>query len=126
MSLLGEAAMVFWHDITDGDDDYKDWHSNEHMSERVGVPGFLRGRRARSLRGEPQYFIMYEVDSVEVLTSRAYLDRLNDPSPWTEQVLSRYRNSNRTLCRLDDTRGLGTGRFLVTCRMAPAERSSDP
>ena len=22
MSLLGEAAMVFWHDITDGDDDY--------------------------------------------------------------------------------------------------------
>ena len=38
MSLLGEAAMVFWHDITDGDDDYKDWHSNEHMSERVGVP----------------------------------------------------------------------------------------
>ena len=125
MSLLGEAAMVFWHDITDGDDDYKDWHSNEHMSERVGVPGFLRGRRARSLRGEPQYFIMYEVDSVEVLTSRAYLDRLNDPSPWTEQVLSRYRNSNRTLCRLDDSRGLGAGRFLVTCRMAPAEESGD-
>ena len=125
MSLLGEAVMVFWHDIADGDDDYKDWHSNEHMSERVGVPGFLRGRRGRSLRGEPRYFIMYEVDSVEVLTSRAYLDRLNDPSPWTEQVLSRYRNSNRTLCRLEDTRGLGTGRFLLTCRMAPAEGSSD-
>ena len=24
MSLLGQAAMVFWHDIADGDDDYKD------------------------------------------------------------------------------------------------------
>ena len=58
MSLLGQAAMVFWHDIADGDDDYKDWHSNEHMNERVGVPGFLRGRRGRSLRGEPRYFIM--------------------------------------------------------------------
>ena len=40
MSLLGQAAMVFWHDIADGDDDYKDWHSNEHMTERVGCPGF--------------------------------------------------------------------------------------
>ena len=46
MSLLGEAAMVFWHDITGGDDDYKDWHSNEHMSERVGVPGCEGGAEA--------------------------------------------------------------------------------
>lgn len=120
MSLMGSATMVFWHDVASGDDDYKDWHSNEHMDERVSVPGFLRGRRARAIKGEPQYFIMYEVDSIDVLTSSAYLDRLNDPSPWTGQVLARYRNSNRTLCGIAQSWGLGSGTLLTTCRMAPA------
>ncbi|MEE2803813.1 MAG: hypothetical protein VYB37_05130 [Pseudomonadota bacterium] len=125
MSLLGTAAMVFWHDVDSSDDDYKDWHSNEHMTERVSVPGFLRGRRARAVMGHPQYFIMYEVDAIGVLTSKAYLDRLNDPSPWTRKVLARYRDSNRTLCRLEQSWGLGTGTLLTTCRMVPAEDRAD-
>ena len=39
MSLLGEGALVIWHDIAPGcEGDYNEWHSKEHMLERVGVP----------------------------------------------------------------------------------------
>ena len=121
MSLLGNGAMVFWHDVAEGEDDYKDWHSNEHMTERVGIPGFLRGRRACSVHGAPAYLILYEVDSVEVLTSTAYLERLNHPSPWTQRVLARYRNSNRTLCRTEGSWGLGVGSSVLTVQIAPGD-----
>ena len=84
MSLLGNGALMIWHDIaTDGESDYNEWHSKEHMLERVAVPGFHRGHRGRAVSGSPQYINWYEVDDVDVLTSKAYLDRLNDPTPWT-------------------------------------------
>ena len=49
MSLMGKAAMVSWHDLDSGTEvDHDDWHSHEHLFERVGLPGFKRGRRCRS------------------------------------------------------------------------------
>ena len=46
MSLAGEGAVAIWHDIApEGREDFYAWHGEEHMPERVGIPGFLRGRR---------------------------------------------------------------------------------
>ena len=46
MSFLGKAILAFWADVdASGEADYNDWHTREHMPERCGVPGFLRGRR---------------------------------------------------------------------------------
>ena len=48
MAFLGKGAMAFWNDVTaDGEADFNHWHVFEHIPERVGVPGFLRGRGAR-------------------------------------------------------------------------------
>ena len=120
MALLGNGAMVFWHDLAPGtDQDYCDWHAHEHIAERVGIPGFLRGRRCSALSGPPAYFIMYEVDDLAVLTSEAYLACLNDPSEWTNRTLGHFRNSNRTLCRRDLSFGLGVGRRIATLQFSP-------
>jgi hypothetical protein len=127
MSLLGNGAMVFWHDVAPGTDaDYRDWHAHEHISERVGIPGFLRGRRCASVDGGQQYFIMYEVDDLAVLTSPAYLARLNDPSEWTARALGHFRNSNRTLCRRDLSFGVGVGRRVASLQFSPQpDRAED-
>lgn len=120
MALLGNGAMVFWHDLApDTDQDYCDWHAHEHIAERVGIPGFLRGRRYGALAGPPAYFIMYEVDDLAVLTSAAYLARLNDPSEWTSRSLGHFRNSNRTLCRRELSFGLGVGKRIATLQCSP-------
>ena len=46
MPLRGSAFLAIWHDIEEhGELEYDDWHTREHMPERVGIPGFEAGRR---------------------------------------------------------------------------------
>lgn len=120
MPFLGQGAMVFWHDIEGDDEDYNHWHAFEHMPERVGIAGFRRGRRYRAVDGGPAYFNMYETESPATLTSEAYLERLNSPTSWTTASLPKFRNSNRTLCRVAASFGKGVGGALLTVQLAPA------
>ena len=108
MALLGKGALVIWHDPAPAiESDYDEWHSKEHMVERVGVPGFRRGQRAVAISGGPRYFNFYEVDDLAILTSRPYLDRLNDPTPWTRRIVPPMYNNSRTLCRVVASFGAG-------------------
>ncbi|HSA81257.1 MAG TPA: hypothetical protein VLE23_10565 [Geminicoccaceae bacterium] len=121
MALLGNGALVIWHDPTpEIESDYNEWHSKEHMCERVGVPGFRRGQRGVALTGAPRYFNLYEVDDVATLTSQAYLDRLNDPTPWTRRVVPHMHNNSRTLCRVAASFGAGVPAFWTMILLAPA------
>ena len=116
--LLGRGALVNWGGvIASGEQDYNAWHSLEHMPERLSVPGFRRGRRAVAVEGTPEtlkYFMMYEAVDAEVFVSEPYLKRLNDPTPWTQRILSIYLAPSRTVCRVVESRGWGTGGWLAT------------
>ena len=121
MALLGKGALVIWHDpAPEIESDYNEWHSKEHMYERVGLPGFRRGQRGVALSGAPRYFNFYEVDDVATLTSQAYLDRLNDPTPWTRTVVPHMHNNSRTLCRVAASFGAGVPAFWTMILLTPA------
>jgi hypothetical protein len=121
MSLLGEGALVIWHDIAAGcESDYNEWHSKEHMLERVGVPGFRRGHRYQALSASPKFLNLYEVDDLATLTSQPYLDRLNHPTPWSQRAMGYIRNNNRTLCRVVASFGNGICADLLTIQLAAA------
>ena len=121
MALLGKGALVIWHDpAREIESDYNEWHSKEHMYERVGVPGFQRGQRGVAIVGAPKYFNFYEVDDIATLTSKAYLDRLNDPTPWTRRVVPHMRNNSRTLCRVTESLGAAVPAFWTVILVAPA------
>lgn len=121
MSLLGKGALVIWHDIAaDGETEYNEWHSKEHLLERVGVPGFLRGHRYVARAGSPKYLNLYEVADLATLSSQPYLDRLNDPTPWTERALRHFRDNNRTLCRVVLSTGRGVCAELLTIQLSAA------
>ncbi len=120
MPLLGQAAMLLGFDIADGSvDEHDDWHTHEHMPERLGVPGFLRGSRWKAVRGEPAYLVLYEVAHLDVLTSAPYLQRLNAPTPWTTRMMPAYRNMTRGLCvvRASHGHGLGGQALLIRLRL---------
>ena len=120
MGLLGAGAMVFWWEVDGDPDDHDAWHSHEHLQERLCVPGFLRGRRGNGVSGAAGYFVMYEVDDLAILISKPYLDRLNNPTPWSQRIMSRFRYMNRTLCRVVASFGTGIGTELLTIQLAPA------
>jgi len=123
MSLAGLGAVCIWHDLLpEARDDFHQWHNREHMPERVGIPGFRRGRRYVAIAGTPEYFNLYEADSAEVLGGQDYLNRLNAPTEWTRQVVPSFRNVSRSICRVVYTHGVGQGAFMLTQRFDVGER----
>lgn len=124
MALLGTGMMTFWNNIAEGGDrEFVEWHVLEHIPERVGIPGFLRGRRYVGVDGEPAYFNFYETADPAVLSSPAYLERLNAPSDWTRSNLTRFRDSNRTLCTVAASIGQGEGAAIETLRLTTDAKS---
>jgi hypothetical protein len=120
MSLRGRAILAIWNDIAPGGDhDFNEWHTREHMPERLAVPGFLRGRRYVALRGAPRYFNFYETDGPEVLQSPPYLERLNHPTPWTRRCIQLFRNNKRTVCTITASLGRGEGGVVATVELGP-------
>ena len=117
MALAGDAVVAIWNDITpEGRANFYEWHNREHMPERLGIDGFLRGRRYIALEGAPEYFTLYEVANTGVLNGEAYLARLNSPTPWTTNSVRDFRNTARSLCRNDISQGAASGGYLGTIR----------
>lgn len=125
MALQGRAAIAMWWDISpERKTEFEDWHSHEHLPERLSIPGFQRGSRWAAVDGGPGFFVMYELDEYETLTSPLYLERLNRPTPWSTQLMPHHRNMVRSQCRVVATFGAGVARFVLTLRLAPSVAST--
>jgi hypothetical protein len=117
MALAGGGAVAIWHDIApEGRAAFYAWHGSEHMPERVGIPGFLRGRRYVALRGTPEFFNLYETSTADVVKGADYLARLNAPTPWTVSTVRHFRKVARSLCEVAASAGVGQGGLVATFR----------
>jgi hypothetical protein len=126
MGLLGSAAMLLCFDVVaDAIPEHDDWHTHEHLPERLSISGFLRGSRWLAIRGDPRYLVLYEVAELATLTSAAYLERLNNPSAWTTKMMSHYRSMTRGLCSVLGSFGLGTGNTTYLVRFDAVSDATD-
>jgi hypothetical protein len=117
--LAGEAVIATWNGIApEGRGEFYDWHIKEHIPERVGIPGFRRGRRYVALTPEthPEFFTLYETDTMQVLQGVDYANRLNAPTPWTRSATAHFRDTARALARVLVSEGPGMGGVLLTVR----------
>jgi hypothetical protein len=122
--MLGRAAVAMWWDIAPPmKSEFEDWHSHEHMPERLAIPGFLRGTRWIALSGEPSYFVVYEASRLATIMGGTYLERLNNPSPWSRKMMPHHRNMVRSLCRIRASLGGGLSHALATMRFSPSPGS---
>jgi len=122
--LIGRGALANFHDVPPAHEaGFDDWHTREHLPERVGVPGFLRGRRYRAVDDalSPRYFILYETTDVEVLRSADYVARLDSPTPWTARVSSCMTRTIRTAARVHASAGTALGGWVLTVRLTPPD-----
>jgi hypothetical protein len=121
MPLLAPAAMLLGFDIApEAIDEHDDWHTHEHLPERLSIPGFRRGSRWVALQGGPRYMVLYEVERLETLAGPDYLARLNRPTPWTTRMMGHYRGMTRGLCNVAASAGSGLGPFGLLVRFGAA------
>jgi len=114
--MLGKAAVTIWCEVApEVRAEFDDWHAHEHMPERLSIPGFLRGTR---WVGDAGYFMCYEVQDESVLTGAPYLERLNNPTPWSRRMMPHHRNMVRGLCRVEASSSRALGQTLLTARFS--------
>ncbi len=114
------AVLLVWNDVAAAAEaEYNEWYWAEHLPERVGIPGFISGRRYIADSPGPRYFTWYPLRSLDVLRSPAYRERLENPTDWTRRMMPSFRNMCRTGCRLRADLGRGLGAAGLVLSVAP-------
>lgn len=122
MALAGKALVAIWNDIApEMREDFFEWHPREHMVERLGVPGFLRGRRCVAIDADVEFLTLYELSTAAVLVSDVYKTRLTNPTPWSTKTLPHFRNNVRGACRIHFSDGVAMGGVVHTTRLRAQE-----
>lgn len=120
--MLGRAAIAMWWDVTPKvQPEWEEWHTCEHLPERLAIPGFLRGTRWIALSEKPSYFVLYEAADLAAIIGGPYLERLNDPTPWSRRMMPHHLNMVRSLCLVRASYGAGLPYAMATLRFSPGK-----
>jgi hypothetical protein len=101
-----QGLLSVWNDI-DAEDEaaFNAWYHEEHLGERLAMPGILTARRYRSLDKPRGYAALYDTDGLEPLRSPAYLKLLANPTPRTQAIMPRFRNMVRAASEIHADHG---------------------
>ena len=128
MGAQANGLMAFWSSIAPANQlAFQRWHNCEHIPERVSIPGFLRGRRYRSVADPDRFLMFYETRDTAVLSSPTYLAALNTPTRRTRDALGWFTKSTRTVFHLEGSAGTApewTAPVLVSARFAPGSQGA--
>src|SRR6266542_5871103 len=83
----GEGVLAVWmQPPPEFEAEFNGWYDNEHIAERMALPGFLGARRYINLRDGPKYIAIYELEDLGAMTSDAYQKVRSNPTPLTRKV----------------------------------------
>jgi hypothetical protein len=119
MARQAKGFLAIWSTVAaEVETDYLHWLTREHVFERVGVDGFHSGRVFKRILVDPsEYFILYELDNSAIVASPQYLDRLNNPTPWSQRIMPILGGFRRGGGRLvAESAGKGAGTFVAVLR----------
>jgi hypothetical protein len=82
------------------EEEFNAWYDQEHLAERLAIPGFRSATRwvADVPPGQGKYLATYELDSLRVLFSEAYLERFHNQTPWSRRCLGKAVVFKRWAC----------------------------
>jgi len=89
------------------EEEFNAWYDTEHLPERLSIAGFRSARRwvADVAPGQGKYLATYELESVAVLDSPAYLSFYQKPTPWSRRCLGKAVVFKRWACEQADPGG---------------------
>jgi hypothetical protein len=82
----GTGLLMVWADVpADKETEFNRWYNEEHLAERLAIPGFLSGARYEAFKGGPRHLAVYELESPAVLQSAAYKKVSENTTAWTKR-----------------------------------------
>ena len=97
------ALLALWNGVDPAhESEYKRWHAEEHVPERLTVPGMQWARRYAALWPQPgpRYLTLYGLRDARVLEEDAYQRLLREPTPWSARMRPCLCDISRWVCTL--------------------------
>ena len=89
--------------------EFNRWYHDEHLDQRLAVPGFRSARRYRAIEAPQRYAALYETESPATLQTPAYAELLRAPTPRTTEMMPAFREMTRVVARVANRRVRGAG-----------------
>jgi hypothetical protein len=97
---------------------FRSWHSDEHIAERLAVPGVRSARRYASTTTARHVCAYYRAETVEVFGTPAYQALFAQQSDATQRMTAGILNGTRFVGEIVDEDGVGYGGFLYRIRIS--------
>jgi hypothetical protein len=79
------------------EDDFNQWYNTQHIPERLAIKGFQSAVRYESLKGEPKYLALYELDDPGVLETPEYTQLRQHPNDWDKRIMPELKVEARNV-----------------------------
>ena len=87
----GTGLLMVWCEAPDEiEDEFNRWYNEEHIEERLSIPGILSAARYEAVVSGPKHLAVYELESSAVMESEAYLKVRAKPSEWSLRMSPEY------------------------------------
>ena len=104
---IGTTILVVMMEVDEADDEvFNKWYDEEHLPERMSVPGYVSARRFMLEPGDPRnnggvlrYLCIWEMEDESPLVSQIYNDQNANPSPTKEAAGAVVKQRARGLYR---------------------------
>ena len=78
--------MVYCEVATEHEEEFNRWYNEEHIPERLAIPGVLNAVRYQAVEGGPKYLACYELASSDAWYAEAWQRWLQNPTPWSQRM----------------------------------------
>ena len=124
--MAQHGMLVVWTDVDRSEEaTFERWYEREHLSERVGHPGWLWARRYRADSGPRPYIALYLTDSPAALASPVYQAALANPTPLSRTMTAAMRDMLRVIGTVTIDLGAGLAGNIMALRLQPGPRRSE-
>lgn len=124
----GDGLLMVYCDVpVEHEAEFNRWYNDEHIPERLAIPGVLNAARYEAVAGGPKYLACYELATPDAWYSADWQQWLTNPTPWSQRMspsviaTSYIRNLYRRIHPADvpaDTAQADMAPVLLVGRMA--------
>ena len=83
----GDGLLLVFSDVApEHDAEFNRWYNEEHIPERLSIPGVLDAARYQAVQGGPKYLACYELASPEAWHSEEWQRWLREPTEWSQRM----------------------------------------
>lgn len=87
MPRKGKGLLMVYADVpAEVDEEFNRWYNEEHIPERLSIPGVLNAARYEAVKGGPKYLACYELSEAQAHYSDVWQGLLKNPTEWSRRM----------------------------------------